>query len=159
MFGPGFQEKAAKCHPIPSSTPQPSPPTRRTPYFSMFYFKFVIVLFVVRDWSWFFVSFTTFATIYYMYHAVGDMHLFFCRWIYITFGLYSSGGSRGGSVGSLEPPLPPPPLRFQISYENEIIWSKDQIISFPWDIYDKWDKISKANPHHFIHMNPLSRWT
>ena len=33
-----------------------------------------------------------------------------------------SGRSRGGSVGSLEPPSLPP--RFQISYENEIIWSQ-----------------------------------
>ena len=33
----------------------------------------------------------------------------------------------------------------------------DQIISFSWDILEKWGKVSKANPHPFIHMNPLSR--
>ena len=44
-----------------------------------------------------------------------------------------SGGSRGGSGGSLESPSPPPFLKFsikkeiiwsQISYENEIVWSQ-----------------------------------
>ena len=56
-----------------------------------------------------------------------------------------NGGSRWGSGVSIE--LPPTP-RFLISYENEIIWSQwDQIISFSWDIEEKWDKISKANPH------------
>ena len=33
-----------------------------------------------------------------------------------------SGGSRGGSVGSLAPLIPHP--RFEISYKNEIIWSQ-----------------------------------
>ena len=33
----------------------------------------------------------------------------------------------------------------------------DQIISFSWNILEKWDKICKAKSHTFIHMNPLSR--
>ena len=65
------------------------------------------------------------------------------------------GRYRGGPGGLLEPPSPP---TFQISYENEIIWSqRDQIISFSWDIEETQDKISKANPHTVIHTNPLSR--
>ena len=45
-----------------------------------------------------------------------------------------------------------------MSYENEIIWSQwDQTISFSWDIQKKWDKISKAKPHTYVHMYPLSR--
>ena len=31
------------------------------------------------------------------------------------------------------------------------------MISFSWDIQEKLDKISKANPHTCIHMNPLFR--
>ena len=47
---------------------------------------------------------------------------------------------------------------FKYPPKNEIIWSQwDQIISFSWDIEEKWDIVSKANPHTFMYMNPLSR--
>ena len=47
------------------------------------------------------------------------------------------------------PPPPPPPPQSQ--------W--DQIISFSWDIWEKWDKISKANPPPLFYTNepPLSK--
>ena len=68
-----------------------------------------------------------------------------------------------GFRGFTQTPLPAP--SFEISYRNEIIWSQwDQVISFSWDIQEKWDKISKAKPppllytsHSFIHINPFSR--
>ena len=59
-----------------------------------------------------------------------------------------------GAQGVHLNPLPNP--RFQIFYDNEIFWSQCiQIISLSWDIAEKCDKISKANPQIFIHSNPL----
>ena len=85
------------------------------------------------------------------------MHRLVCAFVvYLHQSQVYLCGSSGRSRGVRLNPPPRPP--FLISYENEIIWSQwDQIISFSWDIQEKWDKISKANPHTFIHMNPLSR--
>ena len=54
-------------------------------------------------------------------------------------------------------PLPAPDFKYPM---KKIIWSQwDQIISFSLEILAKCDKISNANPHSFIDMNPLSRNT
>ena len=67
----------------------------------------------------------------------------------VQVGMCAQWGIQRGFRGFARTLLPV--ARFKISYGNEIIWSHwDQIISFSWDIQEKWDQISKANPHTII---------